>query len=147
LKYLSNLTTISKFFGSATQVRLSCALSYLQIRISEVRLLEKKKSSALRCRECFCAEDAARPLKVCHKCGEGFHPECHKPSLNAADLAAEKWYCRFCIFSLCSSKGGAVVPANIRPQWQRVITTIAYDKAALKWDPLYRVISDELYSS
>ncbi|CBY10409.1 unnamed protein product [Oikopleura dioica] len=114
-------------------------------RYSEVRLLEKKKSSALRCRECFCAKDSDRPLKVCHKCGEGFHPDCHKPSLNASDLAAEKWYCRFCVFSICSNKGGAVVPASIRPQWQRVITTIAYDKSALKWDPLYRINEQELY--
>ena len=32
-----------------------------------------------------------------------------------------------------------MVPENLRSQWQRVRMSLAYDKQALNWDPLYRV--------
>ncbi|CAG5085905.1 Oidioi.mRNA.OKI2018_I69.PAR.g11044.t1.cds [Oikopleura dioica] len=115
-------------------------------RYSEVRLLEKKSSSASRCRECFSPGDEdEKKLKVCDKCGEGFHASCHRPNLTIADLDGQKWLCRFCIFSLCSRKGGAVVPEHLRSQWQRVRMSLAYDKQALNWDALYRINEQELY--
>ena len=111
-------------------------------RLSDLRLVEKKSSSAERCRACFIEHgkvDGEGELVVCVQCNEAFHAACHKPPVDTSTASSEHWFCRFCVLSKQVTRP---IPSALSRSVRR---TFPYDVATLQWDEQGKQNKDERY--
>ena len=76
-------------------------------------------------------------LVVCKQCNEAFHPECHRPKIEAQDR--DHWFCRFCVLSKSVTR---FVPSLLA---KKVRKTYPYDIKALQWIEGGKQNKDERY--
>ena len=76
-------------------------------------------------------------MVVCKQCNEAFHPECHRPKIEAQDR--DHWFCRFCVLSKSVSR---FVPSLLA---KKVRKSYPYDIKALQWVEGGKQNNDERY--
>ena len=76
-------------------------------------------------------------MVVCKQCNEAFHPECHRPKIEAQDR--DHWFCRFCVLSKSVTR---FVPSLLA---KKVRKTYPYDIKALQWIEGGKQNKDERY--
>ncbi|RWS13915.1 metal-response element-binding transcription factor 2-like protein [Dinothrombium tinctorium] len=85
-------------------------------------------------------------IVICDICNQGYHQQCHKPSINDEVLKPDvPWSCRKCVFALAAKEGGAEKNTSIGQAMAAMKTVLPYDLNSLHWDSSHYVNKQNTY--
>nr|CAB3264046.1 metal-response element-binding transcription factor 2 [Phallusia mammillata] len=91
--------------------------------------------------------DPPNEIVLCDKCGQGYHQQCHAPSIDTSVLHEEDvpWQCRTCVFAAVAKRGGAESEGPAAAALKVMKQVLPYDISSLSWCKGHKVNTEEVY--